>query len=281
VLAVPTIPRGSARRELFARYAAMVETLGGGFLTGPDMNLTIDDLELMRQHSTHIFGTSAGVQEGRSISDATALGVLGGIRACLRHVHGDATLVGRTVLVQGIGGVGGPLTKLLVAEGAEVLVSDVNDARIRTTVERLGVEPVPLEQVLTTQVDVLAPCATGGVVGPEDVPRLGARIVAGCANNPLRGDGTADALEAAGVLYAPDFVINAGGALHGIAVEGLGWSSAQVLKGIEAIGATLVEIFRTADAQGISTSTAAERLAAERLRAPAGHSLEPEATASA
>lgn len=267
VLAVPELLQGAAREGLLERYVDLVESLRGGFLTGPDMNIGAADLDLMAARSEHVFGTGAGVQEGRTISDATAIGTLAAIRACLRHRFGGDALRDRRVLVQGLGGVGGELVGLLVAAGARVLVSDVDATRQAELVGRLGVEPIDAADVLTTPCDVFAPCAIGGVIGPEDVATLAAPIVCGSANNPLRTAETADALGAAGILFAPDYVVNGGGALHAIGVETFGWSSSLVLERLEAIGDTLLEVFRLADAHGVSTAAAAERLAGERLAA--------------
>jgi leucine dehydrogenase len=265
VIAVRELPQGAEREALLTRYAHMVDSLNGNFITGPDMNLSTPDLDFMRRHSSRIFGTSAGVQDGRAISDATALGAVHGIRACLRHAFGNEALDGRSVLVQGLGGVGGPLADLLAEAGARVLVADLDEVRVKDAVDRLGAEVVAPDAALSAECDVFAPSAIGGVIGSEDAPRVGARIVAGCANNPLRDAGAAEALRAAGVLYAPDYIVNSGGALHAIGVEALGWSSEQVLERIAGIDPTLTEVFEAADRDGVSTESAADKIAVERL----------------
>jgi leucine dehydrogenase len=280
VLAVPSIPSGTERDELLLRHVGMVESLGGSFVTGPDMNISVADLDLMRQHSNRIFGTTSGAQDGRTIADATALGTLHGIRACLKHVYGSDGLCGRTVLVQGLGGVGRPLAELLAKEGARLVVTDLDERRVAAAVERFGAEPVPPDDVLGTSCDVFAPAAIGGVLGSEDADMLGARILAGCANNPFRDAEAPEALRAAGVLYAPDFVINSGGAIHAIGSEALGWSAEQVLDRIAGIGPTLEEVLRLAEAEGVSTEAAANRIAAERLHGAAQSTSTIEATAA-
>jgi leucine dehydrogenase len=172
------------------------------------------------------------------------------------------------VLVQGAGAVGEPLAEMLVKAGADVVVSDVSLERVEALYDRLGVEVVAPSSVLETECDVYAPCATGGVLDDTTIPRLRCRIVAGAANNPLADnhrDG--ELLREAGILYAPDFVINGGGAIHLIGYEALGWTEAQVEAGLVGIGTTLCEIYRAADADGISTEIAAERIAAARLAA--------------
>jgi leucine dehydrogenase len=242
--------------------------MGGRYITGPDMNTNRDDLDLMRQHSSSVFGSSQSLQDGRSIAMATSLGTVQGIRSCIAYATGSDALDGRKVVVQGVGEVGGPLVGMLVEAGAEVVVSDVSPERIAAVADRWGVRAIAANRVLEEPCDVYAPCAMGEVIGVEDVPRMGARIVAGCANIQLRSPEAADALRAAGILYGPDYVVNSGGAIHAFGVESLGWDSERVLAHIAGIDDTLHRIFRTADAEGISTDAAAERLVQERLAAP-------------
>jgi len=185
-------------------------------------------------------------------------------------MFGTEDLTGRRVLVQGVGAVGEPLVEMLVKAGAHVIVSDVTLSRVEALYDRLGVEVVAPASVIGTECDVYAPCATGGVLDAESIARLRCRIVAGAANNPLSQRSDGDLLREAGILYAPDFVINGGGAIHLIGYEALGWTTEQVERGLEGIGTTLAEIYRSADAAGISTEEAAERLAAGRLDAQPG-----------
>ncbi|MFF5257824.1 Glu/Leu/Phe/Val dehydrogenase dimerization domain-containing protein [Actinomadura viridis] len=265
VIAVPRVPRGAERERLLTRYVALVEALGGTYITGPDMNTNGDDLEFMRRHSEHVFGSSAGIQDGRSIADATALGTFQGIRTCVEWADRTDSLDGCTVVVQGVGEVGGRLTGMLVEAGADVVVSDVDEARIAPLVARHGVRTVAPDRVLDEPCDVFAPCAMGRVIGAEDVGRLRARIVAGAANTQLRGTGTADALRAAGILYGPDYIVNSGGAMHAFGVEMLGWNSAEVLERIRGIDHTLRRVFTSAEQEDVSTEEAAGRIVAERL----------------
>jgi glutamate dehydrogenase/leucine dehydrogenase len=196
--------------------------------------------------------------------------VFHGIAASVRHLFGT-DLAGRTVLVQGAGSVGAKLVALLTDAGATVLVSDVEDERARAT----GGAPVAPEDAIATECDVYAPCALGATLTAGSIPRLRCRIVAGAANNQLETTGDAERLRDAGILYAPDYVINGGGALHGIGLEHLGWSTERLDQEVERIGDTLLEIYAAADADGITTAEAAERLAAERLSSPAASRTTP------
>jgi glutamate dehydrogenase/leucine dehydrogenase len=183
------------------------------------------------------------------------------------HVFGSPKLDGREVMVQGVGAVGGRLVELLVADGAKVVVSDVAQDRVRELAERLGVRAVKPGEEMITECDVLAPCALGGVLNEETIGSLRCPIVAGAANNQLRSPEDADRLRAAGILYAPDYVINSGGAFHLIGLEALGWPRLEVDRRLVGIGDTLAEIYRRAHVDDVSTETAAERLAQARLTA--------------
>lgn len=267
VLAVPGDLDPATRRALLLRHAHNVHMLGGNYRTGPDMNTNSADMDVLNEVTPYAFGRS--VDNGGSGSSApdTAVGVFHGIVASVHHVYGSPDLDGKRVLVQGAGAVGAPLAEMLVKAGAHVIVSDVALDRVEALYDSLGVEVVAPGSVPETECDVFAPCATGGVLTPESIPRLRCRIVAGAANNPLSDRSDGDLLREAGILYAPDFVINGGGAIHLIGYESLGWTQEQVERGLAGIGDTLTEIYEQADAAGISTEEAAERLAHARLDA--------------
>ena len=266
VIAVPEIPSGEQRRALFLRYADLVESLGGSFRTSSDMNTGEADMDVIGERTEHVFGRS--VQAGGSGSPAppTALGVYHGIRASLLHAFGSDDLEGRIVVVQGAGGVGSPLAERLANSGASVLVADIDPERARAVAARIGGAALPVDQLFETECDVYAPCAVGGILSVETVPRLRCRIVAGSANNQLAEPEVADLLHARGILYAPDYVINAGGAIAIVGLEQLGWRRSELDAALARIGETLREVYERADAQGISTAAAADVLADDRLK---------------
>ncbi|MGI9092406.1 MAG: Glu/Leu/Phe/Val dehydrogenase dimerization domain-containing protein [Mycobacteriales bacterium] len=271
VLAVPELPVGADRQDLLHRYGDLVEMLRGTYRTGPDMNTNGPDMDVIGERTAYAFGRSSGNGGRGSSGPDTAVGVWHGIRAAVAHAAGSAELTDRTVLVQGVGGVGGELVELLVKDGARVAVSDLDGERVADLQQRFGVMAVPAGAVVDTDCDVYAPCATGAVLCAETIPQLRCRIVAGAANNQLATPADAARLRAAGILYAPDFVINAGGALHLIGLELLGWSDATLADRLAGIGTTLTEIFTHADAQGTTTEEAAEAVALVRLDGgPAG-----------
>jgi leucine dehydrogenase len=267
VLAVPELPTGRARRALLLHYARLIESLHGTYRTGPDMNTTGADMDVLGEVTNYVFGRSKAFGGAGNSAPDTAVGVRYGIWASVEHVFGSPDLTGRTVLVQGAGGVGAVLVRLLVEDGAKVLVADLDPTRVAEMERQFGAVPVEPDQVIGTECDVFAPCAAGEVLSEATIPALRCRVVAGAANNQLATPDDAERLRAAGVLYAPDFVINSGGALHLIGQEMCGWDSATLAERLVGIGSTLTEIYRHADAEGSTTEAAAEAIARARLTA--------------
>lgn len=262
VLAVRELPSGDARRSLLLRYADLVSALGGTYRTAGDMNISPADLDVVKERCPWVYGTTgAGGNSGRG----TAIGVLHGIKASVEHVFGSPQLAGRTVLVQGAGAVGHDLAKLLEAEGADVLVSDVDEVRAAAA----GGTVVPPTEALTSECDVYSPCAVGGTLDAESIPKLRCRIVAGSANNQLATPEDAMRLHERGILYAPDYVVNAGGVIQLVGLEDQGWTEGELQEGLAAIGDTLRRLYADAERDGSTPAAAAERLAAERIAAAA------------
>ena len=267
VLAVPELPTGDARRALLLRYGDLVASLGGTYRTAGDMNITPEDLDVVHERCAWVYGTTgAAGNSGRG----TAIGVLHGIRASVEHVFGSPDLAGRTVLVQGAGSVGHDLAALLAADGARVLVSDVVEAR---AARAAGATVVSAADALTTECDVYSPCAVGGTLSEDSIPQLRCRIVAGSANNQLTTPADAQRLHDRGILYAPDYVINAGGVIQLIGLEDNGWDEQELERNLAAIGDTLRGLFRDAEEVGITPAAAAERLAAQRIAAKRAEAL--------
>jgi leucine dehydrogenase len=265
VLAVRELPDGDERRRILLRYAELAASLGENFQTGPDVNTTIADMDVIAERHAHVFCRSEANGGSGDPGPYTARGVFHGIRASVAHVFGSHELEGRSVLVQGVGDVGARLAEQLADAGAHVLVSDIDSPRAEALAERVGAEIVLADSVLGAECDVYAPCALGGTLNAEAIPGLRCRIVAGSANNQLAEPEDAARLAEAGILYAPDYVINAGGVIHAWGTEGLGWSPQQVEARLAGIGTSLREIFAGAAAEGLTTEAAAERLARSRL----------------
>jgi glutamate dehydrogenase/leucine dehydrogenase len=258
VLAVPELPTGEPRRRLLRRYGALVASLGGSYRTAGDMNISPADLDVVAETCPWVYGTTGG---GGDSGRGTARGGLHAIRATVEHVFGSPDLAGRSVLVQGAGAVGAVLARELAEKAARVLVSDVDAARAAAT----GCETVTPEHALETEVDVYSPCAVGGTLNAGSIPRLACRAIAGCANNQLARPEDAERLRERDILYAPDYVVNAGGIVQLIALEDEGWSEAQLEERLAGIGDTLRTLFAEAEANGVTPAEAAERLVQRRL----------------
>jgi glutamate dehydrogenase/leucine dehydrogenase len=193
------------------------------------------------------------------------VGVLHGIRATVETLHGSPDLAGRTIAVQGAGAVGSLLAGRLHEAGAVVVLADVDERRARDVASPLGAQVVPVDHILEHPCDVLAPCAVGGVLDADTVPRLACAGIAGAANNQLAEPAVADLLGAAGILWAPDFVVNSGGVLHGAGLEVLAWTPEHVADRLRGIEALVRGIFARAQSDGVSTLAAADAVVRERL----------------
>ena len=265
VLAVPEVPQGDRRRELFLRYGDLVRSLGGTYVTACDMNTSERDMDVVGERCPYVFGRSVGCGGSGTSAPATATGVFHGIRASVAHAFGSSDLEGRTVLVQGVGSVGRSLALQLGQAGARLLLTDVDRGRADAAAEALGAEVVAPEDALGTACDVFSPNATGGILTPTTIPQLRCRIVAGAANNQLADPEDAELFGPLGILYAPDYVINAGGIIHLASLELLDEDEAKRDERLLGIGDTLTEVFEAAESAGISTGAAAERIVEHRL----------------
>jgi leucine dehydrogenase len=266
VLAVPSIPSGEERRALLLRYGDLLASLGGTYRTSSDINTNEADMDVIGERTEYVFGRSREAGGSGNPAAPAAVGVFHGIRSSVEYALGSPDLDGRTVVVQGAGGVGSALAARLAAAGASVFVADIDSERAWEVAARVGGTAVENDEVSRIECDVYAPCAVGGVLSSETVEQLRCRIVAGSANNQLAEPEAAELLRAHGILYAPDYVINGGGAIALVGLEQLGWSSAQLDAGLEQIGQTLRQIYERADADGISTAAASDAVADERLR---------------
>jgi len=213
VLAVPGPIEGEARRALLRDYAGLLESLAGAFGTGEDLGTTPEDMAYLGRFTRFVHGVTPGGAAARDPGPYTARGVLAAIRGALAVRFGSPDPAGRTVVVQGVGDVGAPLARVLAAAGARVVLSDPHERRLRALAEELGTRTVAPDRAYDEPCDVFSPCAVGQVLHRDTVPRLACAIVAGSANNQIDRPEDAEALHRRGILVAPDFVANAGGAL--------------------------------------------------------------------
>ena len=260
VLAVPELPTGERRTELLHRYGDFITSLGGLYATAPDMNTSERDMDVIAERCEHVFCRSAANGGSGSTAPATAEGVFYGLAASVEHALGRSDLAGVRVLVQGLGAVGALLADKLADAGADLLVSDLDAARVASAPGR-AIDP---GDVIRTECDVYAPCAVGGTIDAVTVEELRCRVIAGAANNQLADPALADRLHERGILYAPDYVINSGGVLHGAGIELLGWDEATLAGRLRGLGDILRELYAAGNGSPVH---AAERLVASRRAA--------------
>lgn len=259
VLAVPRPLAGEARTGLLHRFGALLNSLGGAYGTGEDLGTTPEDMREIASVSGHVVGMPRGAIGPRDPGPFTALGVLAGMRAALRHRLGSGDLKDCRVLIQGVGDVGEPLARLCAREGASVLLCDLDQAKAFALAVEIGGSVVMQESMYDAECDIYAPCAVGATLNPDTIPRLRCSMVAGSANNQLESDEDAERLADRGILYAPDYVVNAGGAMaFGLVYQGERRQE-ELERRVQTIGNTLEEIFGEATEIGGGPLAAARR----------------------
>lgn len=260
-------PRGAFDRSLlFRAFGRFVEDLGGRYITAEDSGTSLEDMEVMRGVTRFVTGVDQRHGGSGDPSPFTALGVRRGIEACVRFALGKDTLAGVHVAVQGVGHVGMHLCRQLHEAGASLSVADVDPLKCERAARELGAKIVPLEDVFATECDVFAPCALGSALSDQTIPRLRCRIVAGAANNQLAEARHGEDLRQRGIVYAPDYAINAGGLIN-VAQEVAGYDEASVRTRTLRIYDTIFEILERAQRAECATSRIADAMVEERLAA--------------
>ncbi len=258
-------PNRDKTPELLKSLGKFINALEGRYIGAEDVGLTVKDIEMIRQETKYVTGASEGSGGSGDPSILTALGVFCGIKGCLKEKLGNDSIKDRAIAIQGLGKVGGELARLLHEAGARLIVADLDQGRVNRIAQKFGAEPVPAQKILEVFCDVLAPCALGGVIHSKSASRLKCQIVAGGANNQLAEDHHGDVLAEREILYAPDYVINAGG-LISVASEVEGYDKEEAIKRTEAIADTLARVFELARKEEIAPHRAADQLAEERLK---------------
>jgi leucine dehydrogenase len=250
------------REALLRVHGRFVDTLKGRYITAEDVGTSPADMEIVREETQYVGGLP-----GRSgdPSPFTARGVFRAIEASAKFRWDRRDLSGVTIALQGCGHVGYNLAKLLHEAGAKLIVTDVDQHNLSRVVEEFAAETVQPDEIFSVQADVFAPCALGGIINDLTIPQLKVQIVAGAANNQLLEERHGAMLRERNILYAPDYVANAGGILNGT-IELLGWKPEDALRKIDEIYDTTLRIFESAQTQDITTNKAADQLAEDRLR---------------
>jgi leucine dehydrogenase len=264
IMTTPGAPLSSAQRTAaLLDFGDTVEALGGRYITAEDVGTSSRDMRVIARRTTHVAGLPRRMGGSGDPSPFTALGVETAIRACCERVFSSSSLRGRTVAVVGLGHVGSRIAKLCARAGARLVLSDIDPGK-RRLAQELGAKWSKPERALEADVDVLAPCALGSVLDHDTVPRLRCRVIAGAANNQLADESVADVLSGRQILWAPDFVANAGGIIN-IAEEVHGYDPAAARRRVRGISDTLNQIFDEAAASGTTPLAAAVEIARQRL----------------
>jgi leucine dehydrogenase len=263
-------PTGTRRRALLHDFADTVNVLDGSYVTAEDVGTSARDMAAIAERTPHVTGLARGRGGSGNPSPFTARGIEAAMRACCERAFGTRDLKGRTVSVVGAGHVGSELAKRLTRAGAKLLLTDIDPAK-RELADRLGARWTDPSAALLADVDVVAPCALGGAIDEVNVGRLRARIVCGAANNQLAHDGLADDLAARGILFAPDFIANAGGLINiSVELDERGYDPAEARRRVDGIERTMSEILNEAATAAITPLIAADRLARRNLHSGRG-----------
>jgi leucine dehydrogenase len=254
-------PKTTRREEIFRAHGRFVESLKGRYITAEDVGTSVGDMDYVHMETEHV--TGRGDTSGDP-SPVTAYGVYRGIKASALQKLGSDELRGRRVTVQGVGHVGYYLCQYLAGEGAELIVTDIDQDRVSRVVQEFGAEAVAPDAIYDVEAEVYAPSALGATVNDQTIDRLRVQVVAGAANNVLAEERHGDMLHERGILYAPDYVINAGGLIN-VYGELQGWTPERSMRKAGEIYGTLLDIYDLAQDRGIPTYQAADRLAERRI----------------
>jgi leucine dehydrogenase len=254
--------RTTDREMIFRAHGRAVESLGGRYITAEDVGTSVDDMEFVRMETDSVVGLLGGSGDP---SPVTAFGTYQGIRACAQWKYGSPSLEGRHVTVQGVGHVGYHLCVLLAEEGARLTITDIDRGRIDRVLHDVEADVVEPDEIYGVEADIFAPCALGAVVNDDTLKVLRVDIVAGAANNQLARTRHGEELHSRDVLYAPDYVINAGGLIN-VYGELHGWDPERSKRKATEIHGTLLKIFELANGEGTPTAAAADRLAERRIQ---------------
>jgi leucine dehydrogenase len=267
VIAVPADLSPESRSGLLKRHGALIHQLGGLYYTGPDVGISSADMDIIGETgSPYVFSRTPAAGGAGSPGPYTALGVFTGILAACQNLFGKESVKGKRVLVQGTGSVGEALIDLLLGAGAVVTFSEVNDNVIRHFRDESGLQFVPPDDIYTAECDIFSPCALGGVLNADTIPKLRCGAVAGGANNQLAGPEDPGRLKDRDILYAPDYVINIGGAMAILGLETKNWTPERARKEVvNSVRRALRKVFELAEADNMTTEAAARQIAEDHL----------------
>ncbi|MBA6156561.1 Glu/Leu/Phe/Val dehydrogenase [Tenacibaculum sp. S7007] len=253
--------------DLMRKFGEYVNSLSGKYITAEDVGMETRDMDIIREVTPHVTGVSEAIGGSGNPSPVTAYGVYMGMKAAAKYKFGTENLDGKKVLVQGVGHVGETLVKHITDEGAQVILNDINEARLEELSKKYGANVVLGNDIYGLDIDIYAPCALGATVNDNTIAQLNAKVIAGAANNQLADElKHGRMLQEKGIAYAPDFLINAGGIIN-VYAEVVGYDKAESLKRTENIYNTTLDIFNLAEKENITTHQAAFNIAQGRIDA--------------
>lgn len=257
-------PKKDKSPELFRAFGRYIQGLNGRYITAEDVGTTVHDMDLIHMETDFVTGISPEFGSSGNPSPVTALGIYKGMKAAAMEAFGSDSLEGKTVAVQGIGNVAFTLCEHLHKEGANLIVTDINEAAVDRAVQAFGAKAVDPGDIYGVECDIYSPCALGATINDETIPQLKAKVIAGSANNQLKTTEHGDIIHEKGIVYAPDYVINSGGVIN-VADELNGYNATRALKNVESIYDILLKIFEISKRDNIPTYVAADRMAEERI----------------
>ncbi len=256
-------PKKDKSEALFRSFGRFVETLNGRYITAEDVGTFEEDMDYIHMETEYVTGTSR--KGAGDPSPVTALGIYYGMKQAAKEAFGSDSLKGLTIAVQGVGQVAYHLCKHLHEEGAELIVTDINEEAVERAVKEFAATSVKPDEIYDVDCDIFSPCALGGIINDETIPRLKAKVIAGSANNQLEKEEHGRILHEKGILYAPDYVINAGGVIN-VAEELAGYNRQRALNKVKSIYNILETVFEISRQKNIPTSIAANELAEKRIK---------------
>ncbi|SHJ66279.1 leucine dehydrogenase [Anaerobranca californiensis DSM 14826] len=257
-------PKTQKSEELWRAFGRFVQSLNGRYITAADVGTVVDDMDYIRQETKHVVGVSKTLGGSGDPSPKTAYGVFRGIQACANEVWGSDDITGRVVAVQGVGKVGYYLCEYLHKAGAKLIVSDIDKEAVDRVVREFGAQAVGLDEIYGVECDIYSPNALGATINDETIPQFKCKIIAGGANNQLKEERHGDIITEKGIIYAPDYVINAGGLIN-VADELKGYNEERAMQSVSKIYDNIKKVFQIAKRDNIPTYKAADRMAEERI----------------
>ncbi|WP_077621632.1 branched-chain amino acid dehydrogenase [Sediminibacillus massiliensis] len=259
-------PKKDKNEAMFRAFGRYIQGLNGRYITAEDVGTTVYDMDLIHEETNYVTGISPEFGSSGNPSPVTAYGVYKGMKAAAKEAFGEDSLEGKTVAVQGVGNVAFKLCEYLHQEGARLIVTDIHKESVERAVEAFQATAVDPDDIYEVDADIYAPCALGATINDDTIPKIKAKVIAGAANNQLKDTRHGDILHEKGVIYAPDYVINAGGVIN-VADELVGYNRERAMKKVETIYTNLERVFEISRRDNIPAYAAADRMAEERIQA--------------